>query len=99
MMEAPYRSIYYEITPYYERFGNYKTQLGAEIFIYISDHIVHGIDHLRYSISNRMRVYDYKKQEFVHISYNTLYPTVNLYNVEKGGMVTLLLLERLLRMM
>lgn len=91
MIEAPYKSEYYEITPYYERFGNYVTHIGVEFFIYISDYIVHGIEPFRYSISNRMRVYDYKKNEFVNVSYKTKYPTVNLYNVEKQGVVTSLL--------
>ena len=90
-MIGPYKSKYYESTYYYERFGNYIVYPGIEIYLYIVDYIVPGIEPYRYSISNRMRVYDYKKQEFVRISDKTTYPTVNLYNVSKGAVVTSLL--------
>lgn len=86
-----YQSKYYESTYYYERFGNYIVYPGAEIYLYIMDYIVPGVEPYRYSISNRMRVYDYRNQEFVRISNKTTYPTVNLYNVSKGTTVTSLL--------
>lgn len=86
-----YNSVLYELTPFYERFGNFYLNPGLEIFLYITDISVSGVEPNRYSISNKMRVYDYKKKEFVKISYNTQYPTVNLYNVTKNKTNTYLL--------
>lgn len=90
-MIAPYKSRYYELTYFYERFGNYMVHPGSEIYLYIMDYAVPGIEPYRYSISNKMNVFDYKKQEFVRISDKTLYPTVNLYNISKKSIVTSLL--------
>ena len=90
-MISPYESKYYECTPFYERFGNFIVYPGTVFYRYITDREVPGVEPFRYSISNRMNVFDYKKQEFVRISDKTLYPTVNLYNVKKGAVVTSLL--------
>ena len=85
-MSALYQSAYYEMTQFYERFGNVIVHPGTEIYLYI-DHVP-GLEYHRYSISNKMRVYDYKQNEFVRISYNTNYPSVNLYDMEKNKIVT-----------
>lgn len=90
-MIAPYKSKYYESTCLYERFGNYTVYSGSELYLYIMDYSIPGIEPYRYSISNKMHVFDYKKQEFVRISYKTQYPTVNLFNLSKNAVVTSLL--------
>ena len=90
-MTAPYKSNCYELTATYERFGNYTLKPGYELYLYITDTIVPGIPSSRYSISNKMKVYDYEKQEFVKVSLNTNYPTVNLYNRITGKSTTYLL--------
>lgn len=84
----PYKSDYYEYYPSCERFGNFIIPNGKEMFIYINDTTMKGVEPCRYAVSNLVRVYDYKKQEFVKISYATLYPSVNLYNYIKDRIVT-----------
>lgn len=90
-MIAPYKSIYYELTPYYERFGNLVLYPGQEVYYYITEIIIPGIEAWRYAISNRMHIYDYKMQNFVPISLNTNYPSVNLYNASRGKVITYLI--------
>ena len=91
MIIAPYKSRYYDINYYYERFGNITIPRGSEIYLYITDIAVPGVEPFRYSISNRMNVYDYKNQVFVRISANTNYPTINLFHTDKQKTITSLL--------
>lgn len=90
-MIAPYKSIYYESTLLYERFGNLVVYPNQEVYFYITDYTIPGIEQWRYSISNRMHIYDYVKQTFVTISMNTNYPSVNLYNALEQKTKTYLL--------
>lgn len=82
-----YKSQYYENYGDYERFGNIIVDAGSEVFLYIQ---TDRIQKNRYSISNKLRVYDYKIMDFVAISTNTDYPTVNLY-LDDGSIKTFLL--------
>lgn len=84
----PYASQYYEYTQFYERYGNIVVPTGQEIYLYILDNTMPGIERYRYSISNKMRVFDYKLNEYVRISYATTYPSISLYNVKKNKYVT-----------
>ena len=87
----PYASQYYESTPFYERFGNIVVPPGFEIYLYITDLVMPGVEPFRYSISNRMRVFDYKLNEFVNICNQSTYPSVSLFNVYKNKSITNLL--------
>lgn len=77
----PYISPCYQyIFPYYEQFGNYIVPVGQEIWLYINDLAIPGIDPNRYMISNRLRIFDTKRNAFASISYNSeSYPSVSLY--------------------
>lgn len=91
MTSKPYKSEYYELTESYERFGNFTLYPGQEIRLCITDPIIPGIDPLRYSISNKMNIFDHVTNTFVPISKNSLYPTVTLFNRIKGKGVTYLI--------
>ena len=77
-----YTSKYCDITGTYERYGNYVINPGEEIFLYITDQAIPGIEQNRYSISNKLRVFDYKENKFVNIE-EQLYLDVSLYNQMK----------------
>lgn len=77
-----YTSKYCDITGTYERYGNYVINPGEEIFLYITDQAIPGIEQNRYSISNKLRVFDYKENKFVNIE-EQLYLGVSLYNQMK----------------
>ena len=71
-----YESKYCEITGIYERYGNTIVNPGDEIFLYVPETILPFIEHNRYSISNKLRVYDYKENKFcqtVDRSYKMVY--------------------------
>ena len=87
-MNAPYNSKYYEINQFYERYGNFIIPTGTEFYLYIIEQCVPGIEPYRYSISNKLNVFDYKLNTFVRISNLTLYPSINLYNMKKGKIIT-----------
>ena len=91
MIIAPYKSQYYDINYYYERFGSIVIPRGTEIYLYITDLAVPGVEPYRYSISNRMNVYDYKNRDFVRISDKTNYPSINLFHIDKQKTITSLL--------
>lgn len=87
-MQAPYKSKYYEKTQFYERYGNIFIRTGLEIYFYIIDRTIPGIEPYRYSISNKLNVFDYKLNNFVRISNLTAYPSINLYNSKKRKTIT-----------
>ena len=82
-----YASAYCEITDVYERYGNYTVQPGEELFLYITDQAVPGIENKRYAISNKLRVYDYHAFNFVNITFSN-YLTVSLYVDSKCKSIT-----------
>lgn len=86
----PYQSPYYQIDQYYEMFGNVVIPRGQEYFFYITDKEIPGIEYHRYSISNRLRVYDYVRQTFI-IPRGTTYKLISLHNQEKDKYIDYLL--------
>lgn len=83
----PYKSQYYENNLYYERYGNYIVPYGQELFLYITDYVIEGIEPFRYSISNKMRIYDYKNNCFINKRKNQ-YIDIDLYITSKNKYVT-----------
>lgn len=77
-MNIPYKSSLYELTDTTERFGNIVLPRGTEVYFYITDKVIPGIEKNRYSISNRLNVFDYKNNCFVNIRDNT-YKSLDLY--------------------
>ena len=84
------KSAYYEYSSTFERFGNYVIPTGQEMFLPITDREIHGIDSSRYVISNRLRIFDYLKREYVSPR-GTSYLVVGLHNSMKNKMVDYLL--------
>lgn len=85
-----YTSKYCDITGMYERYGNIIVNPGEEIFLYITDQAIPGIEPNRYSISNKLRVYDYKEAKYIEYKYNK-YICIDLYNIAKHRKIRYLL--------
>lgn len=82
-MNQPYKSPYYDKLLFYERFGQIVLPIGVEQFYWIEDRAVDGIEYHRYSISNYLRVFDYKSNRLLPYTY-TNYVSVTLNNVKTG---------------
>lgn len=86
-MNIPYKSSLYEIINTTERFGNIILPMGSEVYFYITDNIIPGIEKFRYAISNKLNVFDYKNNCLVNIKDNT-YKSLDLYIESKHKYVS-----------
>lgn len=83
----PYTSPWCDVTPYYERYGNVIVHPGEEVYLYV---FMPCVQPFRYAISNKMVMYDYIRQEFMHVRTDPTsgYKTVQIFDMNQQKTVT-----------